>query len=80
VAVAQLHGPSAGLAELENIRDRDTLETYYLFHAVQAELASQLKDFPSAAAHLRQALQFVELKSEQALLLQRLAECQDQKQ
>lgn len=76
VAMAQVHGPKAGLSALEAIQDRHSLEPYYLFHAVRAEFAAQLNEFPSAAIHLRKALQLAELKSEQTLLQQRLQECE----
>jgi RNA polymerase sigma-70 factor (ECF subfamily) len=78
VAIAQIHGPQAGIDALEAIKNRQSLETYYLFYAVQAEFESQLKDYEAAAKHLRKALEFIELKSEQSLLSKRLRDCEEQ--
>jgi RNA polymerase sigma-70 factor (ECF subfamily) len=76
VAMAQVHGPQAGLDALDEISNQESLESYYLFYAVRAEFESQLRSFESAANHLRQALKLAELKSEQALLQKRLQECE----
>jgi RNA polymerase sigma-70 factor (ECF subfamily) len=76
VAMAQVHGPQAGLDALEGMPNRESLESYYLFYAVRAEFEAQLNAYQSAAAHLRRALQLAELKSEQTLLSRRLQECE----
>ena len=75
VALAQVHGPRAGIEAIEKMRHQQTLESYYLLYAVLAEFEYQLSDFQAAAAHLRKALQFTELESERSLLTQRLREC-----
>ncbi|MBI5384534.1 MAG: sigma-70 family RNA polymerase sigma factor [Verrucomicrobia bacterium] len=77
VAHAQVHGPEAGLETIEAIKDQPALASYHLLYAVLAEFEAQLEDFPSAADHLRQALQFTDVKSEQALLSKRLQECEE---
>lgn len=76
VALAQVHGPRAGIEAVENIRQHQMLESYYLLYAVLAEFESQLNDFQAAARHLRKALEFTELKSEQSLLSRRLRDCE----
>jgi RNA polymerase sigma-70 factor (ECF subfamily) len=73
VAVAQVRGPLEGLKAVEEIRNQQSLESYYLLHAVLAEFRSQLNDFESAANHLRKALEFTELTPERTLLTSRLA-------
>jgi RNA polymerase sigma factor (sigma-70 family) len=78
VAMAQVHGPRAGIQAVEAIRNQQMLESYYLFYAVLAEFESQLNDYQAAAKNLRKALQFTELKSEQSLLSKRLQECENQ--
>jgi RNA polymerase sigma factor (sigma-70 family) len=78
VALAQVHGPRAGIQAVEAIRNHQLLESYYLLYAVLAEFESQLNDYQAAAKHLRKALQFTELKSEQSLLSKRLQQCQQQ--
>jgi RNA polymerase sigma factor (sigma-70 family) len=76
VALAQVQGPKAGIEAVEAIQNRQALESYYLQYAVLAEFESQLGDFRSAAGHLRQAIGLTELKSEQALLEERLKVCE----
>jgi RNA polymerase sigma factor (sigma-70 family) len=76
VALAQVEGPAAGLKALEKVRDQQSLESYHLLYAVLAEFEAQLKDFDSAAANLRRALELTELVSERALLTKRLEACQ----
>lgn len=76
VAMAQVHGPRAGIQAVENIRHQQALESYHLLYAVLAEFEAQLKDFQAAANHLRKALQLTEMKSEQSLLSRRLRDCE----
>jgi len=76
VALAKVHGARAGIEAVEGIRQHQALESYYLFYAVLAEFETQLNDFQSAARHLRRALEFADLKSEQSLLSKRLQECE----
>ncbi|MGV3754286.1 MAG: RNA polymerase sigma factor [Verrucomicrobiota bacterium] len=76
VALANVHGPDAGIAALEAIRNRQPLDSYYLFYAVRADFEVQLNRFQSAGNHLRKALELTEVKSEQSLLGRRLQECE----
>jgi len=76
VAVAQVHGPAAGIQALQSIKARQTLESYYLYYAVLAELESALSNFKTATEHLRKAIQLTELKSEHSFLSRRLQECE----
>jgi RNA polymerase sigma-70 factor (ECF subfamily) len=76
VAMAQVHGPRAGIEAVESIANRQSLESYYLLYAVLAEFEARLRDFHAAARHLRKALEFAELKSEQSLLSRRLRDCE----
>jgi RNA polymerase sigma factor (sigma-70 family) len=76
VAVAEVHGPAAGIEAVGRIRNRKSLESYYLLYAVLAEFEVRLKKLAAAAEHLRRALKLTDLKSEQLFLLQRLGECQ----
>jgi predicted RNA polymerase sigma factor len=78
VAAAQVHGPRAGIEAVEAIRNRQSLDSYYLLYAVLAEFETQLNDFESAADHLRKAIQLTEIKSEQLLLSNRLRDCKEQ--
>lgn len=76
VAVANVHGPAAGMSALKSLRDRKELKSYYLLYAILGEFEAQLHRPEIAAAHFRQALKQTELASEQHLLRKRLHECE----
>jgi len=79
VALANVQGPDAGIAALDAIRNRQPLDSYYLFYAVRADLEVQLNRFQAAGEQLRKALELTEVKSEQSLLSRRLQECEQQR-
>ncbi|HYG62408.1 MAG TPA: hypothetical protein VEL74_07490, partial [Thermoanaerobaculia bacterium] len=56
VAVAQVHGPDAGLAALEPVKGHPSLAAYYPLPAVEAELSERAGDPARAAASYRRAL------------------------
>jgi RNA polymerase sigma-70 factor (ECF subfamily) len=68
VAVAELHGPAAGLAEI----DRLELPGYHLFHAARADLLVRLGRGTDAAAAYRLALELATNATERAFLAGRL--------
>jgi len=76
VAVAQVHGPAAGIKAIAAIPKRQPLLSYYLLYAVEAEFEMQSGNFAAAAEHLRKAIKLTEVKSEQSLLEKRLRECE----
>jgi RNA polymerase sigma factor (sigma-70 family) len=77
VAIAHVRGPRAGIEALDAIRNQPALESYYLWHAVRAELDARLGAFGSAATQLRRALDLTDVKSEQSFLAKRLRECEE---
>ncbi len=79
VAVANVRGPEAGLQTLRAIRDREKLDSYYLFYAVVGELEMRLNNHAAAAEQFRKAFELAETKSERAFLLKRLQACVDYK-
>jgi RNA polymerase sigma-70 factor (ECF subfamily) len=72
LAVAELSGPGAALAELEPLGER--LAGYHLFHAARAELLRRLGRAAEAAAAVRRARELTENPAERDLLNRRLAE------
>ena len=76
VAVANVHGPAAGIKAVEASQKRQALAGYYLLYAALAEFEMQVKDFPSALEHWRQAIKNTELPSEKSFLSDRLRECE----
>ena len=65
VAVAQVHGPQAGLDAIAAMPDRDQLESHYLLHAVSGELQRRLRQHDAAAESFRRALALARVGSEQ---------------
>ncbi len=76
VAVAHVDGPAAGMEAVNAIRNRRSLDDYYLLYAVLAEFEVQLKNFSAAADHYREALRLTDLRSEQWFLTERLKVCE----
>jgi RNA polymerase sigma-70 factor (ECF subfamily) len=70
VAVAEMHGPQAGLAVVD---DLSGLERYYVYHAIRADLLRRLGRPDDAAAAYREAIGLTENSAEVALLEKRLA-------
>lgn len=77
VAIAQLHGPQAGLDDLAAIVQRDRLESNYLLHAVEGELYWRLQDNVSAAESFRRALRLAQVGPEQAYLTRMIDQAKD---
>jgi RNA polymerase sigma-70 factor (ECF subfamily) len=69
VAVAELDGPGAALALVDEL----PLERYYLFHAIRADLLRRLGQADEAAAAYRTAIGLTDNAAEVALLRRRLA-------
>ena len=74
VAVAQVHGPQAGLDALSSVQE--SLDSYYLLHAVTAEFERRLGHIEAAARHLRRAIALAENPPERAFLEKRLRACE----
>jgi RNA polymerase sigma-70 factor (ECF subfamily) len=78
VALAEVSGPQAGIEAVNTIQNLQSLESYYLLHAVLGEFESRLNHARAAAGHFRKSLQLAEIKSEQAFLAKRLQACEVQ--
>jgi RNA polymerase sigma-70 factor (ECF subfamily) len=78
VAIAQVHGPGAGMEAVTAIQDRQSLESYYLLHAVLGEFETQLNHPEIAANHFRKSLELIQIKAEAEFLSKRLLACEEQ--
>ena len=78
VALAEVEGPQVGIEAVGAIQNLQSLESYYLLHAVLGEFESRLNHPQAAAAHFRKSLQLAEIKSEQMFLSKRLRDCEEQ--
>lgn len=76
VAVANVHGPQAGIESVRAIRGAHQLNSYYLLYAVVGEFEAQLSHFPAATDNFRKALELTNLSSERSFLSKRLTDCQ----
>ncbi len=76
VALAEVHGPQAGMEAVSQIQNLHSLDSYYLLHAVLGEFESRLNHSQAAVAHFRKSLQLAEIRSEQVFLAKRLQACQ----
>jgi RNA polymerase sigma factor (sigma-70 family) len=72
VAVANVHGPQAGIEAVEAIPNGNQLNSYYLLYAVLGEFEKHLNHFQAAIDNFRKALELTELTSEKLFLSKRL--------
>jgi RNA polymerase sigma-70 factor (ECF subfamily) len=72
LAIAELRGPAAALAEIEPLAER--LASYHLFHAARGELLRRLGRDDEAAGAVRRALALTQNPAERELLAGRLAD------
>ena len=77
VAVANVHGPHAGLKAVRAINDSEKLASYYLLYSVIGELEMRLDNREAAVEQFRKAFELAETKSERAFLLKRLGQCSE---
>lgn len=68
VAVAQVHGPQAGLDAIAAMPHREQIESHYLLHAVAGELHRRLRQHDAAAESFRRALALARVGTEQVHL------------
>ncbi len=79
VAVANVHGPQAGIEAVETIENGSQLNSYYLLYAVLGEFEKQLNNFQAAIDNFRKALELTELTSEQLFLSKRLKDSEERR-
>jgi RNA polymerase sigma factor (sigma-70 family) len=77
IALANVHGPQAGIEAAAAIRSSGKLRSYYLLYSVLGEFELQLNHKKAAAADFRRSFELAETKSERAFLLKRLQRCVD---
>src|SRR5918992_371114 len=80
VAVANVHGPRAGIKAVEAIHDRQQLDCYYLLYAVLGEFEADLNHRQAALSNFRKALELTTIQSEQMFLSKKLQELGDDRE
>jgi len=77
VAIANVHGPKAGLQAVRQVRNLNKLNSYYLLYAVLGEFEIRSGNLQAAAEQFRRSFELAETKSERAFLLKKLQCCAD---
>jgi RNA polymerase sigma-70 factor (ECF subfamily) len=77
VAVAMVHGPAAGLAEIDALEGDPRLAGYRYLPAAKADLLGRLGRSADAAAAYEQAIALTANEAERAYLVGRLAEARE---
>ena len=75
MALAEAHGPEAGLAALSDVRLPPGLSGYYLWDAVVGDLFRRAGQLEQARGYLERAAENAPSHAERALLQRRLATC-----
>jgi RNA polymerase sigma factor (sigma-70 family) len=74
VAVANVHGPKAGIEAVEAIQNREQLNSYYLLYVVLGEFEANLSNRQAAINYFRTSLELVTIESEHMFLSKKLQE------
>lgn len=77
VAVARVHGPSAGMAALDELLPCPTLESRHLYHAIRGTFASELGQLGEALRCFRHAGDLASLPAERDFIARRINECRE---
>lgn len=80
VAVANVHGPRAGIEAVETIQNREQLNSYYLLYVVLGEFEANLSNRQAAINYFRKSLELTTIQSEQVFLVKKLQELGDHRE
>ncbi len=68
VAVMELYGGAIALEELESIKEKKKLESYYLYHSLRGEIYSRIDNLPVAKEHFETAIKLTHSETERKML------------
>jgi predicted RNA polymerase sigma factor len=68
VVLMELYGAAIALEELESIKEKKKLESYYLYHSVLGEIYSRLDNLPGAKVHFETAIKLTHSETERKML------------
>jgi RNA polymerase sigma factor (sigma-70 family) len=68
VAVMELFGAAIALEELESIKEKKKLESYYLYHSLLGEIYSRLDNLSAAKGHFEVAINLTHSETERKML------------
>ena len=72
VAVMQVNGPAAALQELENIKDKSRLESYYLYYSILGEIHMKLDNPAGAGKYFDKAIALAPSEMEKKMLREKM--------
>ncbi|HUC99411.1 MAG TPA: sigma-70 family RNA polymerase sigma factor [Candidatus Polarisedimenticolaceae bacterium] len=72
VALANVHGPRAGIEAVQAIQNRQELNSYYLLYAVLGEFEADLNNKAAAANYFRRSMEHTTIRSEQIFMSTKL--------
>jgi RNA polymerase sigma-70 factor (ECF subfamily) len=72
VAVANVHGPKAGIEAVQAMHNRQQLNSYYLLYVILGEFETHLDHRQAAVRYFRKALELATIKSERMFLAKKL--------
>ena len=72
VAVMQVHGAAAALEELQAIKEKSKLESYYLYYSILGEIHSMLKNGDLANSNFERAIALAPSEMEKKMLQQKM--------
>jgi RNA polymerase sigma factor (sigma-70 family) len=76
IIILKLHGPEKALQEVNNIRDKATLERYYLYHSLLGEIYVGLNNGELAKKSFEAAIGLTQSGAERTLLKEKIAALQ----
>lgn len=68
VAVMELYGAELALEQLQTIKDKKKLESYYLYYSVFGEIYSRLNNLPAAKKYFETAIELTHADKERNML------------
>jgi RNA polymerase sigma factor (sigma-70 family) len=68
VAVMELYGAAIAMEELDAIKEKKKLGSYYLYHSLLGEIYSRLDNLPSAKKHFETAIKLTHSEKERKML------------
>ena len=68
IAVMELYGATIALEQLETIKDKKKLESYYLYYSLFGEIHSRLNNLPAAKKYFETAIGLTHSDKEQKML------------
>lgn len=68
VAVMELYGGAIALAELESIKEKKKLESYYLYYSLLGEIYSRIGNLSAAKEHFATAMKLTQSETERKML------------